>query len=355
MPSIAAGAIDCDVHPTVPGTAVLLPFLDPYWSEQVITRGIDDLTLTFSMPNSPFAARSDWRPATGKPAGTLDLVRDQLLDPFDLRFAIFNCLWGAQAVHSEDFAVALCRAVNTWIAREWLDRDDRLRSSIMIPAQSPARAAEEIEHWAADKRFVQVLMLAGGDVPLGRRQMWPIYKAAERLGLPIGIHAGSSYRHAPTILGWPSSVLEEYVGYAGLMQSQLLSLLAEGVFTEFPELSVVLVEAGIGWLPSFLWRAEKGWRSLRAEVPWLQRSPLDIVRQNVRLTAQPFDGPTSRADLDRLLNQIHSDEMFLFATDYPHWHFEGTMALPDHLPEGLAQKMLVDNPLSTYRRLGRIQ
>ena len=59
-------------------------------------------------------------------------------------------------------------------------------------------AVEEIERCAADQRFVQVLMLVMGDMPLGKRHYWPIYAAAERHGLPIGIHAGSSYRHPVT-------------------------------------------------------------------------------------------------------------------------------------------------------------
>ena len=33
---------------------------------------------------------------------------------------------------------------------------------------------------AKDKRFVQILMLAMGETPLGRRHFWPIYAAAER-------------------------------------------------------------------------------------------------------------------------------------------------------------------------------
>jgi predicted TIM-barrel fold metal-dependent hydrolase len=349
------GAIDCDVHVVVPGTTALLPYLEPYWAEQVRTRGVDDLTLTSTMPHSPFATRSDWRPSQGKAASKIELLREHLLDPFDLSIAICNCVWGAQAIHSEDFAVALCRAVNTWIAKEWLDKDSRLRASIVIPTQSPSRAAEEIEHWAHDSRFVQVLVLAGSDVPLGRRQMWPIYRAAEKHELPLCVHAGNSYRHAPTILGWPSYFYEEYVGYAGLMQSQLLSLLVEGVFTECPNLRVVLAESGIGWLPAFLWRAEKGWRGLRAEVPWVSRSPIEIIRESVRLTAQPFDGPTNSEDLARLLDQIGSDEMLLFSTDYPHWQFEGNTVLPDIFPDALARKIAIDNPKQTYRRLGRMQ
>ena len=32
--------------------------------------------------------------------------------------------------------------------------------------------------------------------------------------LPIGMHAGSTYRVAPTAAGWPSYRVEDYVAYA---------------------------------------------------------------------------------------------------------------------------------------------
>ena len=44
--------------------------------------------------------------------------------------------------------------------------------------------------------------------------------------------------------------------------------------------------------------------------------------------------------------------MLLFATDYPHWQFEGDAALPDGLPADLIEKIAVANPLETYPRLG---
>ena len=86
-------------------------------------------------------------------------------------------------VFSEDMADAFCRALNDWLVKEWLDKDARLRGSIVIPAQSIEKSVAEIERCAADKRFVQVLMLVMGDMPLGKRAYWPIYAAAERLGL----------------------------------------------------------------------------------------------------------------------------------------------------------------------------
>src|SRR3546814_6117370 len=93
----------------------------------------------------------------------------------------------------------------------------------MVPIESPDLAAEEIERCAADRRFVQVLLLAMNEAPLGRRHYWPIFRAAERFGLPVGIHAGTGYRHAPTGTGWPSHHNEAHVAPSGGLQAQLRS------------------------------------------------------------------------------------------------------------------------------------
>jgi uncharacterized protein len=132
----------------------------------------------------------------------------------------------------------------------------------------------------------------------------------------------------------------------------LNSLIAEGVFVEFPRLKVVLIESGVTWLPAWIWRANKTWRGVRAEVPWLKRSPSEYLREHVRLTLQPFDAPPTHPQVERVIEEIGSDEMLLFSTDYPHWHFDGKEAVPDGLPGALARKILIDNPMSTYTRLG---
>ena len=351
----AHGAIDCDVHIAIPNTKVLLPYLDDLWREHVQVRGIDDLEPMYTMLRSPIACRDDWRPAAGKPATELETLKSKVLDGPGTSTAICNVLWGAGILHAEDLSLALCRAVNDWVAKEWLDREPRLRASITVPLESPERAREEIERLAADKRFVQVTLMAMGDAPLGNKRYWPIYEAAEKYGFAIGIHAGSTYRHAPTNLGWPSYYIEDYIAQAAGMQSQLLSLIYEGVFTKFPGLRVVLSESGISWLPAFFWRADKTWRGLRMEVPWLKKAPSSVIRDHVRLTIQPFDAPDDAETVRKVLEHIDSDAMFLFSSDYPHWRFEGRQALPDHLPEQLVEKMLRDNALETYPRLKEMQ
>jgi predicted TIM-barrel fold metal-dependent hydrolase len=196
-------------------------------------------------------------------------------------------------------------------------------------------------------------MWAMNEKPLGRRSYWPIYKAAEKHGLPICVHAGSLYRHAPTSTGWGSYYLEDYVLQAPAFETQLLSLVSEGVFEKFPGLKVVFAESGVSWLPAYQWRANKTWRGVRAEVPWVKKPPADIIRDHIRLTLQPIDAPDGEM-LEETLDQMGSDKLLLFSTDYPHWHFEGTDAMPKSIPADLARKIMVDNPLETYPRLAGV-
>jgi uncharacterized protein len=351
MGLIDAHAIDCDVHPALTSTRQLKPYLDDYWREMIEVRNIDNLDLNSFPEKADLFGRPDWRPKDGKPGSDLKRMQVDLLDHFGLRFAIANVLYGAQAAYNEYLGSAFCSAINDWLAAEWLNRDSRLRASIAVSLVNPQSAAEEVERMAADKRFVQVLVLAMGEVPLGRKQFWPIYEIAERHGLPIGIHAGSMFRHAPTQSGFVSHLVEDYVAHSQGFIAQVLSFIAEGVFVKYPALRVVLIESGVSWMPSLMWRATKDWRGARIEMPWVRATPASIMREHFRMTLQPFDGPADAADMERLMNQFGSDEMFLFSTDYPHWQFDGDEALPAGLPERLRHKVLVDNPMKTYPRL----
>jgi uncharacterized protein len=348
--SLEHGGIDCDIHPAVPEIASLLPYLSEYWRDTVVQRGVHELNSIAYPYNAPLSARPDWRTSNKRPGSDLSSLRKDALDRFRTRIAICNCLYGVHLLFSEDMAAGFAQAVNDWIAREWLDREPRLRSSIVVPLQNPEMAVVEIEHRAADRRFVAVLVPAMGEVPLGKRMFWPVYAAAERHGLPICIHAGSAYRHPVTSVGWPSYYTEDYAAQAVAFQSQLTSLICEGVFSKFSTLRVVLAESGITWLPAYLWRLNKYWRGLRTEIPWVDVPPIDLVRRHVRFTLQPVDAPPGDI-FGRILEHLGGDDLLLFSTDYPHWQFDGNEVLPEALRGDLAHKIMVENPRKTYPRI----
>ena len=345
-----AGGFDCDVHAMPAGMHELLPYFDGHWADAITERAIPLPELASYPPGAPFTTRADWRPARGNDAAAIGA---QVLDRWGLSGAIVNCLAGVQLPYSEDLGAALATATNRWVAAKLLDHDPRLHASILVAAQNPLLAAQEIERCAADRRFVQVMLLAAGDAPLGRRQFWPIYEAATRHDLPIGIHAGSAFRFPVTAVGWPSYHYEDYAAQAQAFHGQLASLICEGIFEKFPTLRVVLIESGVTWLPAFLWRMDKLWKGVRPEIPWVSRSPSELVRSHVRLTIQPFDAPDDPDIVARIIDHLRSDELLLSASDWPHWQFDGDAVLPPHLPDALVRKIMVDNPLKTYPRLQR--
>lgn len=345
------GGVDCDTHPAFVTTRDLFPWLDAYWREQIEMRDIDRLEMTAYPPNAPLSGRPDWCDDKEKPGSRLERFQTDLLNRFGIGTAICNVLYGSQVVYNEFMGHALCSAINDWLAETWLTPEPRLRGSIMVSAVNPQLAAQEIRRHAEDRRFVQVHLLAANDMPLGRRFYWPIYEAAQEYGFPLAIHNGGMYRRAPTQAGYCSTLLEDYILRTQDFSTQLLSLLAEGVFLEYPRLKFVLSESGVTWLPSFLWRMNKDWLGIRVEVPWLSRPPSTLVREHVRLTLQPFDLPEDAGMTARFLEHLGSEEMLLFSSDYPHWQFEGDAIVPPGFDAADIARIAHANPIATYPRL----
>jgi predicted TIM-barrel fold metal-dependent hydrolase len=169
---------------------------------------------------------------------------------------------------------------------------------------------------------VQVLLLVRTDEPLGRRRYWPIYEAAVRNGLPVGVHFGGGRANPLTGSGWPSFYIEDHTAMAQAFQAQLVSLVVEGVFERFPTLKVVLIEGGFGWVPSLMWRLDKHWARLRDEVPHLSRRPSEYVRDHIWFTTQPIEEPPDPRQLLTVFDNMGGTDKILFSTDYPHWDFD---------------------------------
>lgn len=348
-----AGGVDCDVHVAIPDLKTLLSHMDGHWPNSLIERGFALPHMASYPPNAPITARDDWRDENGRPPSSVDALARDLLDRFDVGTAIVNPVPIHAIGFSEDMAAALARGINRWVARDLLDRDQRLVAGISVAPHSPSQAATEIDRVAADPRFVQVLLPSTADAPLGRRQYWPIYEAACRHDLPVGIMAAHSFRFPTTALGWTSYFYEDYAAHAQAFHGVLASLITEGVFQKFPTLRVVLIESGVTWLPAFLWRMDKVWRGLRTEVPWVDQAPSALVRNHVRLTAQPFDAPDEAEAVSRVLKHFDSGDLLLGASDYPRWQFDGDAIWPKHMPADLIHRMTHNNPRETYPRLQR--
>ena len=119
-------AIDCDVHPAVPSLKALLPHFDDYWRNSIAERGIPGFESNSYPPRAPISVRQDWKGPNGSAANDVTALSAQVLDRLGAGHAILNCLYGAHLPYSEDMGVAVAKAVNNYIAKEWLDRDPQI-------------------------------------------------------------------------------------------------------------------------------------------------------------------------------------------------------------------------------------
>ena len=339
--------VDTDIHP-VATAASILPRLSAGARRRFETFGSRVPAPPEIYPrvrNSGF--RLDSWPESGPPGSDLGLVRDQLLDGFDIDHGVLIPLqghqWGAEA---PEYAAELCRALNDCMAEEWLDAEPRLRGSLVVPYETPDLAVAEIRRHAGDPRFVQVLLATGGESGFGRRRYWPIYEAAVEAGLPIGAHTGGLEQHRGA--GWPSFYLEEHVWNGNMMGALITSFLTEGVFAHLPELQLVCVEGGIAWAPALFWALDDGWSLLRDDVPHLTRPPSELLRERLWFTTQPIEEPADPAELATVLRHLGMDDRIMFASDYPHWDFDSPQHTPRLFPAGSREPIMGANACRLY-------
>jgi predicted TIM-barrel fold metal-dependent hydrolase len=349
------GFVDCDVHPFFRSPADFDPFLSERWREHRRTignrsrQGLGKATL-YPRMSPGVGMRMDAWPKDGSPPGSdLDLMREQLLDLFDVRHGLLAPLvGGAAAERNVEFGAAMAVAVNEWQCAKFCDPEPRLKASVQITLEHEASALAEIKKRAGDRRFVQVNIPPRGLEPLGRHRYRRILAACAASGFPISLHLGGTSGHASTGGGWPSFYHEEHPSYVQSMQALVTSLVCEGVFEELPNLKVVLVESGFAWLPALGWRLDKHWKQLRAEVPHLKRAPSEYIRKHFWVTTQPIEEPERPEDMLSTIEWI-GPERVMFSTDYPHWDQDDPRyAFKVRLPEDWTRRIFRQNALELY-------
>jgi uncharacterized protein len=357
QPSAAAASriaiADCDIHPAQRSPRDLDPWLPAVWREHLATFGASRRLAMQSGPaypkSQPNASRRDaYPPEGGRQGSSLSFMQAQHLDPNNVVLGVLNPLGYGQGVANPGLGAAVCRAVNEWQVATWTSLEPRLRASVVVPYDDGEASAAEIRHWAGHPDFVQVLVLSRTAEPLGNRRYWPIYEAAAEAGLPVSVHAFGYGGPPITSTGWPSHYIEEMTGHAQSCQAGLTSMVIEGIFERFPELKVIMVEAGFAWAPSLAWRLDKAWKTLRAETPHLKRLPSEVLRSQVWWTTQPMEEPEPREHLLDTIGWIGWDRL-LFATDYPHWDFDDPAhALPLRISDTQRRSFFLDNARAVY-------
>jgi aminocarboxymuconate-semialdehyde decarboxylase len=205
--------------------------------------------------------------------------------------------------------LALDKLGNDRIAEIVAQYPDRLAGMCCVPLQDPRAAARELE------RSVKRLRLKGveisshvNDWELGDKNLWPFWRKAESLGVPVFIHpAGNSdprlrkYAFAYTI-GQP---WEEVLAIS--------SLVFEGVMDKFPKLKIMVGHGG-GYLPYYAGRLDNGYRNAKRN-----KRPTRLKRDlSGYLKKFYYDNVIFNTDMLEFLAAKATPKHIMMGTDYPY-------------------------------------
>ena len=222
--------------------------------------------------------------------------------------------------------VRLCVEVyNDALAEVQAESGNRLLPMPIMPAWDIAACVREAQR-CADMGYRGVNMTAdpqdSGSPDLGDPAWDPFWEVCAGLNLPVHFHIGAS-QTSLTYFGttyWPSqdNYVKPAIGGASLFQNNsrlLLNSAYSGMFDRHPNLKMVSVESGIGWVPFMLEAMDY---ELEENAPkWfdkLRKRPSEYFRDNWYAT---FWFETGRGDLQHLIDAVGEDNV-MFETDFPH-------------------------------------
>jgi predicted TIM-barrel fold metal-dependent hydrolase len=139
--------VDCDVHNALPSDDALHPYMPADWRSRRdsltylptafrdVRENLGDrsyIGAEYPRPTKRASRVDAWPPGGGAPASDLAFTQAQLLDAWNISYAVLNPLLGIGEMLNLELAAVMARAANDWLADQWLDRDSRLRASIVV-------------------------------------------------------------------------------------------------------------------------------------------------------------------------------------------------------------------------------
>lgn len=269
-----------------------------------------------------------------------------------LLYPTLGLLWEPECEDLE-LSMAYARAYNRWIVDFCSESNGRLIPIAHIPLALPELAEQELRRAARDgvKGFF-VPPFIWSRKAHGHPDHHRLFAAAQELGLPFGIHpAFEPHWAAPTRFGrmtGKDTAFFQNVVLGNVIREGFTSLFQYGVFDKFPELRVVILEIGAGWIGYWLERMDAVFESPIGKSVPLKHKPSEYFRRQCWVSGDPDE-----RSLAGVIPFVGEDRFF-WASDFPHSdhppeYIPNLQRLVSLLPESARPKILGQNVRACYR------
>ena len=208
------------------------------------------------------------------------------------------------------------RAFNTTL-QDWASpAPDRLIVSYQIPIHDIDAAVDEVR-WVKSIGG-KSLQLPVFPVELGLPDYWdarydPLWRVISDSGLPVCFHIGLNTQLENLAERDPTPQKGIFVAMTALSTGEPLGMLVlTGLLERFPDLKILFVEPGVGWVAWWLDIADDLAARQGYDFPGLKKAPSEYFRQSCKVTF-----------IDERNVLLHAREMIgienvLWSSDYPH-------------------------------------
>ena len=250
-----------------------------------------------------------------------------------------------------EFAAAIARAYNNWLADFCRNDPTRLKGVAMIPLQYVDEAVKEARRARRDLGMTAVFVRPN---PIHGRNLNdpyydPLYAELQDLDMAFTTHEGMGVRlPAAGADRFDHPFFSHICSHALEQMIACLSIVGGGVCEKFPRLQFAFLESGCGWLPYWLERMDEHFEWMHKGVSWLKMKPSEYFQRQCYVGSEP--GEESLPQVVELVG----DERIVWASDYPRpdSKYPRAVAATRDLPglsEASKRKILADNARRLYR------
>ena len=222
-------------------------------------------------------------------------------------------------------APAVCEVYNDWMIREYCaGSGGRLIPAAALPTIDVEASVAEVRRTAAmgvPVAFIRTNPVAG--TKYSDRRFDPLWQAIVDTGIKLGLHPLPMWDQDGTSKGYrlPDIMAASCLGFPMDMIHTLYDMMCGGVFDRFPTMQTMILEAGVGWLPSMFERFEEHREMFGAiKAPEWKTPAMEIFLRQMMVTVEACE----ETDLRIALQFLPADHVAV-ASDWP--HYDGTPEL----------------------------
>ena len=251
-------------------------------------------------------------------------LKDQVEDGVSAEVIYPNGIFEAFSSPEPRYQLAVCSLYNDYYWDVFSSHSDVCIPSATIPVIDVDAAVAEVKRIAAMGYRSLSVPVNYAATPYNMPVYEPLWATVAELGLPLSFHVFTTSDSVPDEKSRRYLTKEETHGrdmvgmVLGMAEAMapLTALTAAGVFDRYPDLRIVLVECGIGWLAWALYAMDDVYKARHMwQYPNLDKMPSEYFKTNGFITFG--DDPIGLNNLD-----YTGVDGLMWGSDYP--HDEGT-------------------------------